>query len=321
MPLVVEPGWVGRRVSVRTAAGTGPTGRTQWRDVVGDLLDVTADHALVEDRDGIVEIPLAEVAAARVAPPSTADELTLEAVAARGWQPDEVADIGGWLLRAAQGFTGRANSVLPLRAPGMPLEDALAAAREWYAARGLPLRLQIPTEARRLLDAELGERGWPASPHVAVMAARLDAVTLLPAGDVDVADRPDEGWLARYRDGAGRDEVAQRVLTRHDTVAFASVTRDGETVAIGRGVVDAGAGGADRWLGVSAVEVVPEHRRTCLARAVVAALRDWAAARGATRAYLQVSSDNDAALALYRSIGFWHHHDYRYRTDPGRSAG
>ena len=318
MPLVVEPGWVGRRVSVRTAAGTGPNGRPQWRDVVGDLLDVTGDHALVEDRDGIVEIPLADVALARVAPPSTADELTLEAIAARGWQPDETADIGGWLLRAAAGFTGRANSVLPLRAPGMPLDDALAAARAWYAERGLPLRLQIPTEARRLLDAELGERGWAASPDVAVMAARLDALTLPAAEGVQLADHPDEGWLERYRDGAGRDDAARRVLTRHDAVVFASVTREGETVAIGRGVVDAGSRGGDRWLGVSAVEVAPGHRRTGLARAVVAALRDWAAGLGATRGYLQVSSDNAAALALYRGIGFWHHHEYRYRTDPGR---
>jgi GNAT superfamily N-acetyltransferase len=311
MPLVVEPGWVGRRVSVRTTAGTGEGGRPQFRDVVGDLLDVDGERALVEHHDGVVSIPLADVAIARVAPPSTADELALEAVAARGWQPDEVGAVGGWLLRAAAGFTGRANSVLPLRAPGLPLEAAIAAARDWYAERDLPLRFQVPTEARRLLDAELGERGWPASPDVHVLAARLDALTLPAATGVRLAPQLTEGWLARYRGGAAVSDVARRVLTRHDTLAFASVERAGETVAVGRGVVDAS------WLGITAVEVAPDHRRTGLARAIVAALRDWAAEQGATRAYLQVSSGNEPALALYQGVGFWHHHDYRYRTDPG----
>ena len=312
MPLVVEPGWVGRRVSVRTVAGTGARGRPQYRDVVGDLLDVGAERALVEHRDGVVMIPLADIAVARLAPPSTADELALEAVAAAGWQPDEVGDLGGWLLRAAAGFTGRANSVLPLRAPGVPLADAIAAARAWYAERDLPLRFQIPTEARRLLDAELGERGWPASPDVQVLAARLDALALPDGAAATLSPEPDEHWLARYRDGTALSDVARRVLTRHDTVRFASIERDGEVAAIGRGVVDQG------WLGISAVEVTPALRRTGLAKAIMAALRDWAAGREATRAYLQVSSENEPALALYRGAGFWHHHDYRYRSDPGR---
>ena len=312
MPLVVEPGWVGRRVSVRTVAGAGAHGRPQYRDVVGDLLDVGAERALVEHRDGVVAIALADIAVARLAPPSTADELALEAVAAAGWQPDEAGAVGGWLCRAAAGFTGRANSVLPLRAPGMPLDDAIAAARTWYAERGLPLRFQIPTEARRLLDAELGERGWPASSGVQVLAARLYALALPDGSGVTLSPEPDDRWLARYRDGTARSDVARRVLTRHGTVRFASVEREGEVVAIGRGVVDQG------WLGISAVEVAPARRRTGLARAIIAALRDWAGGREATRAYLQVPSENEPALALYRGAGFWHHHDYRYRSDPAR---
>lgn len=323
MPLVLQPGWMGRRVVVRTVAGSRPDGRPLFRDVVGDLLDLDANRALVEHRGGVVPIPLGEVALARLVTPSTAQELALEAVAAGGWRPDESGAVGGWVLRAAAGFTGRANSVLPLRPPGMPLDDALAAARAWYARRAVPLRVQVPTEARRLLDAELAERGWPASPDVAVLAARLDALTLPDPGAVRLAPGPSDGWLSRYRDGAGHSDVAWRLLTRHDRAIFASVERDGTVVAIARGVVDrggsgGGSGGSEGWLGISAVEVAPEHRRQGLARTLVAALRDWATGMDATRAYLQVARDNHPALALYDALGFWHHHDYRYRTDPDR---
>ncbi len=100
------------------------------------------------------------------------------------------------------------------------------------------------------------------------------------------------------------------MLTRHDRAGFASVTLDGEIAAIGRGVID------DEWLGVSAVEVAPDLRRRGLATAVMQALWRWGAAAGAQRCYVQVSSDNTAAVALYERLGYWRHHDYRYRQDP-----
>ena len=71
------------------------------------------------------------------------------------------------------------------------------------------------------------------------------------------------------------------------------------------------------WVGLRAVETHPDHRRRGLGLAVVAALLDWGAERGATTAYLQVTSDNAAALALYERLGFTTHHAYRYLAPPG----
>jgi N-acetylglutamate synthase len=311
LPVVLEPNWVGRRVSVRRSAGRSPDGRRVFSDVVGDLIGLGAKSAVIDTRDGPVEVALDSVTIARLAPPSTADELALEAAAARGWRAADTEWLGGWLLRANGGFTGRANSVLPLGAPGLPLDGALARASSWYAERGLPLRLLVPTEARRLLDAELAERGWPAGPDVHVMVARLDRLdTAGASADVALADAPDEAWFTRYRDGARADPVARALLTRHDTACFAAIRDGGEVIAIGRGTID------DGWLGASAVEVDPARRRQGLAGAVMAALWRWGRARGAVRSYLQVSSDNPAAVGLYHRLGYWVHHDYRYRTEP-----
>jgi ribosomal protein S18 acetylase RimI-like enzyme len=312
MPVVLETSWVGRRVSVRRVLDRDPDGRLRFGDVVGDLAGLDAQTAVVETRDGLVEVPVDHIAIARLVPPSTAGELALEAVAARGLRAADTAQLGGWLLRADHGFTRRANSVLPLRQLGMPLDDALARAAAWYAERGLPLRVHVPVEARRLLDAELGERGWPADGETHVLAGRLDAlhadVADLPP--VRVADGPDERWLACYRDGSGLTETGRALLTRHDRVAFADLEMDGRTVAVARGAVD------DGWLGVMAVEVEPAYRRQRLATAVTAALWQWGAAQGATRSYLQVFAENAAAIALYEKLGYWVHHDYHYRTEP-----
>ncbi|MBE7189722.1 MAG: GNAT family N-acetyltransferase, partial [Jatrophihabitans endophyticus] len=219
---MIEPSWVGRRVSVRRVLERRPDGRLLQGDVVGDLTELDTETAVIESRGGLVQVPLGLVTIAKLAPPSTADELALERVIAAGWRAADSLESDGWTLRADHGFTKRANSVLPLRQLGAPLDEALATTRAWYAARGLPVRFQLPTEARRLLDAELGERGWEPSPDVAVLVRRLDraadaptasAAPVAAAPPLALDDAPDDSWLALWRDGAAPD-VARALLTR-----------------------------------------------------------------------------------------------------------
>ena len=53
----------------------------------------------------------------------------LERAAALHWQAPETEPLGEWRLRAAAGFTGRANSALPLGDPGLPLPEAVRPSR------------------------------------------------------------------------------------------------------------------------------------------------------------------------------------------------
>lgn len=304
MPVVLEPSWLGRRVSVRRIT----TERAV--DVVGDLIGLDARTAVIESRYGPVEIALESITHAKPVPASTRDELALEAVAAQGLRAEHTEQLSGWLLRADHGFTHRANSVLPLRQLDRPLDDALRAAHDWYAGYGLPLQLQVPVEARRLLDAELGERGWDVELPTAMYVRRLDGEPDAERPPVTVAPEPSDGWLALYRGGNGTTPRGRALLTRHPRAGFAELRLDGRVVAVGRGAVD------DGWLGVMAVEVEPGHRRAGLARAVMAALSRWGRAHGAARSYLQVATDNAAALTLYEALGYWRHHEYHYRTEP-----
>jgi GNAT superfamily N-acetyltransferase len=138
---------------------------------------------------------------------------------------------------------------------------------------------------------------------------------VLPAGTtLDLAEDPDEAWLAAYRyRGQPASPVARRVLTGTPVRVFASVRAPG-VVAVARGTVTRGAGGT--WAGITAVDVDPAWRRRGLARALLGALADWARGAGADAAYLQVARDNAGAVALYESSGFTHHHRYAYRLAP-----
>ena len=241
-----------------------------------------------------------------------------ERMAALHWQAVERSALGGWLLRAAGGFTGRANSALPLGDPGMTPAGAVAAVAEWYRARRLPPMIQLPMRLDEgaldgPLDRVLDERGWRLRPGPAVVMTAGSAAVGRHAGDsgIVLAGEPDRRWLARYRyRGADLPPVARSLLLSAPVQVFASARRHGETVAIGRLSL------ADGWGGLTAIEVDPAWRRAGLGTAVTAALAAEASRRGATRIFLQVEERNGAARALYRRCGFTDRHRYHYRIAP-----
>ncbi|MFF4020509.1 GNAT family N-acetyltransferase [Streptomyces sp. NPDC001843] len=349
---------VGKRVSVRRLRDTEAS-EEKFTDTVGVLTSWDDGVLLITQRNGeSVRIPESALVAGKVVPAAparrrgpSATHSELAHVASRAWRPVESERLGEWELRAAvekvprdggpprrsapgerpwgavagrrAGFTRRANSVSAAGDPGLPLDEALAAVRRWYGERGLPAYIQTATGAegtQELLCAELERRGW-----VREVSAELWIGALAPVADraegteVVLAREADEAWLARYQ-RKGVSEVALKVLGSGPSVWFATVPPDpredgGAPLAIGRCVVDG------RWAGFAAVEVDPAARRRGLATAVMAALARRAMEEGASAAWLQVETDNEAARALYAGLGFSAHHAYHHYRAPEDPAG
>jgi GNAT superfamily N-acetyltransferase len=303
---------IGTTVTLRVATPVGPI------SVVGEVVDANDERWSVRRRDGSVAVvDVAAIEAQRVVPPGKARRASaaeVEQAATLGWRALEAAQLGDWLLRAAGGFTQRANSVLTIGKPGRPFDEALTAIERWYAERGLPARLQVIDGASEpMLAGRLEDRGWRRSPRTHVMTGEI-AHSLRALDDprtVDIADAPDDGWIECYaRVGNDSAALARQLLTNHPQPIFASVRAGGEVLAIARAAVDR------KWAGLSAVEVRPDQRRRGLGAAVsVGALRE-AARRGGRQVYLQCPADRTAAIALYRRLNLSVHHDYRYFSPP-----
>jgi ribosomal protein S18 acetylase RimI-like enzyme len=238
------------------------------------------------------------------------DVETLERLAARGWRGLTEEPFGGWLLRAAGGFTGRANSVLVVGEPPLPLPAAVAHVERWYRERGLPPRAQVPLPGAEAADAALAAAGWERGEDVCVLTGPLGDPPA-PAVPVHLSPDPDGAWLAGYRyRGSPLPPVARDVLVNADAPVFASVrlaAPPAPLAAVARGVL------TDGWLGVTAVTVEEASRRRGLATAVMAALAGWARERGGHSVVLQVAADNAPARALYARLGLTEHHRYHYR--------
>ncbi|MEV3994206.1 GNAT family N-acetyltransferase [Streptomyces halstedii] len=329
----MTPDDVGKRVSVRQVVQGGGAG-AKFTDTVGVLTSWDDGVLWITPRSGArVRVSESSLVAGKVVPPAPArrrgpaasyEELTR--VAARAWPPVESEALGDWLLRASSGFTRRANSVLPLGDPGVPVTEALERAKRWYGERGLPAYVQAGTGAegaQERLCAVLEEHGWRREVSAETRIAALAPLPDLGADDsrVRLARTADDAWLSRYQRSGTPGPQVRTVLGGGPSVWFASVpgevtggepggvagTGSGEVpAAIGRCVVDG------RWAGFMAVEVAPGHRRRGLARAVMAALARRALDEGASAAWLQVETDNEPARALYDRMGFATHHLYHH---------
>lgn len=315
---------VGTRVVVRRRLPDGRLG-----DLLGTLLAADATSLVVRTRHGDVTVAVADVVAAKAVPPRATRRgpahlalsvRDLEDVMADGWRAPETAWLdgpGSWLLRAAEGFTGRANSALALRPTSAPLAEALDRVAAWYADRALPATVAL---AEPLHDADeapvpglrgaLDAAGWLERSPTRVMVASALAVPPVqppPGLVVQAGDRPNDGWLSLYRyRGQALPEIGLRLLLSAPHQEFVAVRDAGTTVAVGRLAV------SRAWGGVTAMEVAPSHRRRGLARVVLGALARRSAALGARALYLQVAEENEAGRALYAGSGFTDHHRYAY---------
>jgi ribosomal protein S18 acetylase RimI-like enzyme len=295
-------------------------------DLLGVMLSWTAADTVVETEAGErVMIALADIVSGKPVPPRPSARLRVSAEEAErrallGWPPVESEPLGAWVLRAAAGFSARANSVLAVGSPGSAFDDALVAVRRFYADRGLPDWAQVVVGSDQ--EVAFAERGWvPARPGEADTAFQLASVAQVAralrraaaggAGwSTSVEPTASTAWLANDDRALATPAAARAVLEGPAEVGFVSVLLGSALVAKGRVSL------SGDWAGVTDVWVSPDHRRQGLALVVMGELVEWAAERGASTTYLQTRGDNPAALALYERLGFVTHHTYRYLT-PG----
>jgi N-acetylglutamate synthase len=282
---MLGPHVVGQRVVVRRVlrGETGPSGGPALTDLLGTCVSWADGTCVVQPETGpAVAIALADIVSGKPVPPRPSPRHRVTPAEAQrralALFPDVSTEpLGDWLLRHSPGSPARrANSVLAMGPSGVA--DGYDRAVGFYSARtGRPIAAVLPDSAE---DALFRGHGWVAESNEADTLFQLASVS----GALRGLDVPE----ATY-DGDG-DLVTIRIGDRASGVAAY----------------------ADDWVGFRGIQVAPEHRRQGLGLAIMAALLEWGAERGATTAYLQVLGDNAPALALYERLGFVTHHAYRY---------
>jgi N-acetylglutamate synthase len=340
---------LGRRVALRHRLGDD-----QLTDAVGELGSAGDDAVVVHTRRGPVRVDRSAVVAVRAIPPPVPRRPSWSAVAhlenlcADAWPARVDRPLGAWRLRAAGGFTGRANAALALGDPGLPTPVALEAVRAFAAEHGVPARVQVPVGSPwdRAVAAEewVLDVGHEAGAEVAVLVADVGRLAdgarpaagarsvagarsaagdrqseagdrAAPVFDVQFSDRPTDAWWTLSLGRAPTpDERFVLDPAGRDSVPSSSALRTGFGLLPGVGVVRAAVVGDH--LHLSRLHVRREVRRTGAGTRLAAAAAAWGRANGARWAVLQVALHAVAARAFYDGLGATEHHRYRYLVPP-----
>ncbi|MBH9551933.1 GNAT family N-acetyltransferase [Inhella gelatinilytica] len=252
------------------------------------------------------------------APPSASLMRRVEDAGLNASAPPQQALVDGWLLRLSPGHAKRSRCINALQRGQLPLDILLARCRAVFEASGLPLIVRItPFTQPHNLDDELALRGWHRFDETQVLI-RQDlsgaAAAPLPAGMHLLPVGP-----ARYAEVVGhlRGNRPEEIAAHFERLAASPVPYQGHVLldrserllACGQLALEEG------LAGLYDIFTPPEARRRGFARLLCQALLTRAAAQGALHAYLQVSADNQPALALYAGLGFQPAYGYHYRSE------
>ncbi len=260
----------------------------------------------------------------------------MEEMSLNAWPSYRIEYYDGWILRYSHNYSFRTNSVEQIAPGTIPIEEKIAYCEGIYRELRCPANFKIQPLLDPDFDALLESKLYRIRHRTNVMTMdladsrllketgreylfenRLNLPTLVHYREdltVQLNAFVTEEWLRGLFSLNGTSDPTLRRIVPKMYVAIpkktivASVEIDGRMVASGLGILDRG------WVGIYAIYVSPSCWGRGYGRAVCSTLLRTAQEAGASRAYLQVVSNNRRAIHLYESLGFSNFYTYWFRS-------
>lgn len=241
----------------------------------------------------------------------------IEDLSLNAWPSHQMQVYDGWILRFSHFYTHRTNSVEQIGLSTLPLEEKIAYCEKVYRWWNTPSIFKITPLSDAKLDPLLAEKGYHIEHATDVMILDLD--DRLPLEEplsisVHTSDSISSEWieslfhLKHTSDATHRKIVPSMYAAIPKDVIAAYILHDGQITATGLGILDR------EYIGIYAIHVADGFRHKGYAQAIIKTLLKKSMASGASKAYLQVVSDNAPARALYQKIGFHKLYSYWFRV-------
>jgi GNAT superfamily N-acetyltransferase len=237
----------------------------------------------------------------------------VEEAALSAWPALQQIIYDGWLLRFGGGYTRRSNSVTPLYASCLDLDEKITYCAARYTERNLSPTFRITSfSGPPGLDRALEQRGYRQEAPTLTQVCNLNGLSAaMPGG---LRNDPLDVWIenfCRLRSDSGEKRQAHRAIlqTIPSRRFLASLVDDsGALVACGLAVLE----GA--YVGLFDLFTDPARRGQGYGTALITGLLRWAQDGGASYAYLQVMAENAPARHIYEvKFGFQTIYHYWYR--------
>ena len=218
----------------------------------------------------------------------------------------------GWILRFANGYTNRANSISPLHSSTLDLQEKIDECEKHYFAQGLSTVYKLTDGSDPNIDKVLEERAYTIVTPTRVMDMDMRNHKFTPSECVFTPYADDE-WLNayfmfnHYTDSVKMTTAKQILKSVKNTMICGRIIRDGVSVACGSAVIERG------YMALLNIVVDEVKFGNGYGREICTSLLSEAQRIGAHTAYLQVTQTNQRAVNLYTSLGYKQVYSYWYR--------
>ena len=129
---------------------------------------------------------------------------TIEELSMNAWPAIRTVLYDGWVLRFAQGYTRRANSINPLYPTRLELDEKLAFCEQLYRGEGLSVIYKL-TQAMEpaSLDEALAGKGYLLDASTSVQTLDLTETGERSTAGISFSPALTDAWLASYTSLAG----------------------------------------------------------------------------------------------------------------------
>lgn len=251
------------------------------------------------------------------------DIKTIEDLSLNAWPSHQMQVYDGWIIRFSYFYTHRTNSVEQIGPSSLPLPEKIEYCEHIYRRWNTPSIFKITPLSHPLLEPLLIERGYHIehSTDVMVMDFEKSSAKSKPynieethALPIKVQYHITPAWIeSLFQLKETTNMIHRKVVPSmyaaipKDVVAVSLMDHD-TCIATGLGILDR------EYIGIYAIHVAKEYRHRGYASAIIHTLLSEGQKCGASKAYLQVVSDNTPALRLYQKIGFKKLYTYWFRT-------
>ena len=244
----------------------------------------------------------------------------IESLSLNHWPALHTKEIDGWKIRTANGFTKRANCVSTLPGGNENMSEKIAQCEQYYDAIQQPTIFKLTPFSEPNLDDALEQLNYIKQDASLVMAMSLDDFQPLNIPDMQTSDHIHFSllqhisikWIEQYCQLSGTSEhliptiIDMMAAIQGDIICSSCILND-EVVAVGLAVVD------NQYISLYNIVTAEHQRNKGIAGALITKLLNVGMQNGALTSYIQVLSDNSAALHLYKKLGYLEQYPYWYR--------
>lgn len=220
----------------------------------------------------------------------------------------------GWVIRFAEGYSNRANSVNPIYQSLESVQEKIDKCEMVFRSKNLKPTFKItPCIYPENLDELLESRGYEIVHPTSIQTLSLSNIIEPSISSIITTNELDNQWFDNCCNflniSMKNRKIHKKILNNLISQKFyTSLLVKDEVVACGMGVIENG------YVGIFDVVVSEKHRNNGYGAQLLINILKVAKSHGAKNAYLQVMINNLPAVHLYNKLGFREEYQYFYRV-------